>query len=160
MKRLRYIILTVVALLLVISLVMILWPEGPLDLSKDEEPFKSLVLPLKSMEADIIMDGGSVRVIMNDKSGNLYVLHFYIDQDRVLNSHPTADYGTKIGGKSIPLSDAARAKKITIRLLRDFGDKRAEGMARSLNWLTDPAGDVAERLYERSKNKLHEWTGF
>lgn len=160
MTRRHYILLTCLALLIAIPLAWIMRPEVSLDLSNDEEPFKSLVLPLKSMEADIIMDGGSVRVIMSDKTGNLYVLHFYIDPERVLNSHPTADYGTKINGKSIPLKDPARAKEITIRLLRDFGPSGDEGVLRALNGLSDPVGNVAARLYEKSRNQLHQWTGF
>ena len=160
MKRLRSILLTLLALLLLIPLVGIMWPEVPLDFSKDEEPFKSLDLPLKSMEADIIMDGGSVRVIMNDKTGKLSVIHFWIDKEKILNSHPTAGYATKVGGKSILLKDPARAKVITIRLLRDFDPGGDEGVLRALNGLTDPVGDVAGRLYDKSRKRLHEWTGF
>ena len=49
MKRPHPILLTFVVLLLVVPLVLMMWPEGPLDLSKDEEPFRSMVLPPKSV---------------------------------------------------------------------------------------------------------------
>ena len=66
MKRPHPILLTVLALLVVVPFVLMMWPEGPLDLSKDEEPFRSMVLPLKSVSGDIVMDGGSVVVELID----------------------------------------------------------------------------------------------
>lgn len=156
----RSILLTILALLVVVPLVLIMWPPGPLDLSKDEEPFRSVVLPPKSVSGDIIMDGGSVLVTLIDKNGHPSVIHFYVDQERVLNSHPTAGYGTKFNGKEIPLKDPARAKTIAIRLLKDYGSKRDEGITRALSGLSDPVGDVAWRLRVKANNLLHELIGF
>ena len=95
-----------------------------------------------------------------DHAGTLHGFHFWIDKENLINSHPTAGFETKIGGKSILLKDPARAKVIAIRLLKDYGTKRDEGITRALYALSDPAGEIAYRLYDKSRNRLHEWTGF
>ena len=159
MKRPRTILLILLALLIV-PLVLMMWPEGPLDLSKDEEPFRSMALPPQSVTGDIIMDGGSVLVMLIDRNGHQSVFHFYIDKQRVINRHPTAGYGIEFNGKETPLKDPERAKMITIRLLKDYGNNRDEGITRAINGLSNPVSDIAERFYGKSKNLFHEWTGF
>ena len=160
MKRLRYILLTILALLLVIPLVWSLRPEGSMDFSQEEEPFKSLVLPLKSIIGDFNRDGGSLTIQLTDKTGIIYLLDFDIDRARVPNNRPTVYYMTSTGLAS-PSKDPARAKAISIRLLRDYGSKENEKQTRqAIDALSDPVGEVVERLYDKSKTKLDEWTGF
>lgn len=66
MNRRKSILFPAAALLLILPLTLLFRKPEPLDLSKDEEPFKSMVLPPKSVTGDIIMDGGSVVVELND----------------------------------------------------------------------------------------------
>ncbi|MEO5917897.1 MAG: hypothetical protein ABIS50_26930 [Luteolibacter sp.] len=155
MKRPRYILLAAFAVLLVIALVFLLLPPAPLDLSHEEEPFKSMVLPLQTITGYTIMDGGSVRIDLVDKTGVQYDMCFDIDTTKVLNSHPTATYGTKTRRKEIPLKNPARAKVVAIRLLKDFGTSGDIGILGALEGLTDPIGDIAERLYAKTKRLLY-----
>lgn len=66
---------------LFLSAVVILswWPKPPLDLSKDEALFPSILMPPKAVYASGYMDGGSVFVLIIDRSGTEHELTFPID---------------------------------------------------------------------------------
>lgn len=127
MKRRRSILLTILALLLVVPLVLMMWPEGPLDLSKDEEPFRSMVLPPKEVIAYTYMDGGSAEMRLIDKTGIEYRVRFPIDYDGILDSHPKAYNGDINAPKMVLLKNPARAKVIVVRLLRENGKEDEYG---------------------------------
>lgn len=126
MKRRHSILLTVLALLLVVPLDRMMWPEGPLDLSKDEEPFRSMVLPPKSVIATTYMDHGSIAMRLIDRNDVEYWITFPIDYESLLDSHPTA-YQGEINGKMVPLKDTGRAKAITVCLVRDYAPEDENG---------------------------------
>lgn len=142
MKRRHSILLTIVALLLVVPLILMMWPQGPLDLSKDEEPFKSMVLPPKSVSGITYMDHGSAAMHLIDKSGIEYHITFPIDYDGILDSYPKAYYGEINDPKMALLKDPARAKAIVVRLLRDHGnedqDNSRDRVLRALTHRTIP----------------------
>ena len=148
MKRPHPILLTVLALLVVVPFVLMMWPEGPLDLSKDEEPFRSMVLPLKSVSGDIVMDGGSVVVELIDAADKPYEIFFEIDY--ATRSRPTAGWRSGKVGKRVPLKNPARAKAISKRLLNDCGKNGDEGVRRALNGLSVilETADRWERRYQ------------
>lgn len=120
MKQRRTIVLTLVLLvLLVVPLVLMMWPDGPLDLSKDEEPFNSMVLPPKSVIAVTYMDHGSAAMRLIDQKDVEYWITFPINYDGLLDSHSKA-YQGEINGKMVLLKTHRRAKAITVRLVRDY----------------------------------------
>jgi hypothetical protein len=131
MKRRKPILLIAASLLLIIPLALFLRNSAPLDLSKDEEPFRSIVMPPKSVIGLYYMDGGSVSMRLIDKSGREYYITFPIDYDGVLDSHPKAYYG-EINDSLVLLKNPARAKVITLRLLNDFGIKDDENSSTSI----------------------------
>lgn len=137
MNRRRSILLTLVALLVLVPLVLMMWPEGPLDLSKDEEPFRSMVLPPKSLKGSCWMDGGSVSVEVIDHEDGHHEITFPIGQRGSPTPYNTAYNGAfRDSEQMIPLKDPARAKEIIIRLLKDYGrkdDKYLQGVLYSLS---------------------------
>ena len=111
--------MAIVAVLLIVLSAWIMWPEGPLDLSKDEEPFKSMVLPPKEVIACTYMDHGSAAMRLIDKTGTEYWITFPIDYESILDSHPKAYHG-EINAPMVLLKNPARAKTIVVRLVRDY----------------------------------------
>ncbi|MEO5916547.1 MAG: hypothetical protein ABIS50_20085 [Luteolibacter sp.] len=55
-KAKRWLLLAVAACVAVF-VISGLMPEDPLDLSKEEEPFRSMVLPVKSVEGYCVLEG-------------------------------------------------------------------------------------------------------
>jgi hypothetical protein len=123
MTRRTSILLTIVVLFLATMLVLFLRPPEPLDLSKDEEPFRSMVLPPKSVVPTTYMDHGSAAMRLIDKKGIEYWVTFPIDYTGFLDSHPKAYHGEINDQKMVLLKDPARAKAIVVRLLRDYANE-------------------------------------
>lgn len=119
MKRSR---LLIPALCLMIggSVMTALWPEKPLDLTQDEEPFRSIAMPPLKVIGDTTM-GGSVSLVIIDRNGISHGVTFPVADDRVFNGYPTAVH-RDLHGKETILRDPARAKQIAVRLLRDHSD--------------------------------------
>ncbi len=160
MKRRKPILLIAASLLLVIPFALFMRKPAALDLSKDEEPFRSMVLPPKSVIGLCYMDGGSVSMRLIDKSDREYYITFPIDYDGVADSHPKA-YSGEINASLVLLKNPARAKVITLRLLKDYGIKDDEntstsaaiyelsefygvpgrGMKRAKQWFVDTASN-------------------
>lgn len=122
MKRKPIIIVLIVALCLACAATQF-WKPLPLDLSNDEEPFRSMDLPPKAVIGAGYMDGGSVAVHVIDRTGARYEFTFPIDYGKIGNPYPTAYYGNMNDPKMVPLKDPERAKQIAIRLLKDHGIK-------------------------------------
>lgn len=148
MKRRHSFVLTILALLLAVPLVLMMRPEGSLDLSKDEEPFRSMMLPPKSVTGGSLMDGGSVVVELIDAAGKPYELYFEIDD--ATRGHPTARWRPGKVGKRVLLTNPARAKAISKRLLRNYGKNGDEGVRHALNGLSVilETADRWERNYQ------------
>lgn len=162
LMNLRKHILWVAAVLLVaVTLILFSRKPAPPDLSKDEEPFRSMVLPPKSVIGLCYMDGGSAAIYMIDKNGVEYEIIFPIDYDGVMNAHPTAYHKNITDPKTIGLKDPQRAKVIVLRLLKDYGIKDdekysttsaihelsefygipARGLKRAKRWFVDTASN-------------------
>lgn len=134
------------------------WKQGPLDLSRDEEPFCSIAMPPKSVLGQGYMDGGSVAVIVIDHNGKHHEITFPIDRDGIRNAYPTAFWGNINDPKMIPLKNPARAKVIAIRLLRDHGTHFIEpetidfdSTAAALDALSNPPQNIVGRAFEKAK---------
>ena len=150
MKHWRSILLTLVALLVVVPLVLMMWPAGPLDLSNDEEPFRSMALPPKSVEAGYWMDGGSVSVHVVDQNGVRQIVSFPIDHDGILTSYKKAYWGELTDSQKLPLKNPVRAKSIMVRLYRDFGDKDAdENYEFTLRKFAESPAELVEKIRGR-----------
>jgi hypothetical protein len=149
MKRLKPIILIAAAVLVVVPLALFLRKPAPLDLSKDEEPFRSMVLPPKLVEAGYYMDGGTVRIRVTDQRGAIHLVTFPFDHDGVITSYKTAFNGDR--WNTPPLKDPARAKAIMIRLLKDYGDKRDEYYEFTLRKFSEPPSEVGEKIYREAR---------
>jgi hypothetical protein len=114
------------AILLTLSLVVLagatyqLFKRTSLDFSKDEEPFRSMVMPLKEVMGSSYMDGGSVSLHVTDANGQEHDVTFPIDYYNLYDWHPTAYTGAFKDKKMVPMKNPARAKAIAIQLLKDF----------------------------------------
>lgn len=128
------------------------WKQGPLDLSKDEEPFCSIAMPPKSVFGQGYMDGGSVAVIVIDREGKHHEVTFPIDRGSIRNPYPTALWGNVHDPTMIPLKNPERAKEIAIRLLRDHGTSTASPA-------TDGKDTTAAALSALSNPPRTSWAG-
>lgn len=97
MKYRKNILLIAAAVLVVIPLALFLREPAPLDLSKDEEPFRSMVLPPKSVQAGYYMDGGTVKVRVTDQRGAIHSVTFPFAM--TVSSHLTKPLSMEISGK-------------------------------------------------------------
>lgn len=123
MKRKHAILLIFLSVVLVGSAWQMFRPTS-LDFSKDEEPFRSMVMPPREVLADSYMDGGSVVLRVTDGDGKLHQITFPVDLTRVRNPHPTAFNGDINDPTLIPLKDPARAKAIAVQLLKSYAKRR------------------------------------
>ena len=152
MKRRKYIYLILAIFFIAIPFSLILRKPSPLDLSNDEEPFKSMALPPKSVWAEYYMDGGSIVVQVIDHNGTHHVVKFPFDHDGLITSYKTAFEISSNNRKSRrPLKDTARAKKIMIRLLQDYGDKRNENYEFTLRKFSEPPSEIGQKAFEKTK---------
>lgn len=153
MKR-RHFLLIALTMLLVAVTIAVLIPPAPLDLSHDEEPFKSMVLPPKKVLGFGYMDGGSVGVQLIDKTGAVFDVSFPIDYDGIANAYPTAWQGDMNHLSPKPLKDPDRAKTIAIRLLEKYGDKSDEDSVRAVKALSGGAWATSVRLWKHIRDKF------
>jgi hypothetical protein len=156
MKRKHAIVLAIAPLLLACVLWM-LRHESALDLSNDEEPFRSMAMPPKTVLGESYMDGGSIAVIITDRNEVHYEITFPIDYHGIRNAHPAAFHGN-INQKMVLLKDPARAKQIVLRLLRDHGAGASDpatggydGTKVAITALSNPPHVTAARAWERMK---------
>lgn len=144
--------------LLVGTLLFLVIPKDPLDLSKEEQPFPLISMPPQAVYGTGYMDGGSVGILVVDHAGVRHELTFPIDYDGIRNAHPTAWFGNINDPRKVPLMNPKRAKEIAIRLLDEFGkefnDPRVESndhTARARRALASPPDVVAVRAYEKAR---------
>ena len=152
MKCRKPIILIAAAVLVVVLLALFLRKPAPLDLSKDEEPFRSMVLPPKLVQAGYYMDGGTVSIRVTDQRGAIRSVTFPFDHDGVITSYKSAFEGDIDNCRNKPpLKDPARAKAIMVRLLKDYGDKHDEYYEFTLRKFSEPPSEVGEKIYREAR---------
>jgi hypothetical protein len=130
----------------------------PLDLSNEEEPFRSISMPPQAVYGTGYMDGGSVAILIVDRDGKQYEITFPIDYDGIRNPYPKAFHGNINDPKMIPLKDSERAKKVCIRLIDEYGKEMIYPNVASIDFtekarraLASPPDVVAVRAYEKTK---------
>lgn len=141
------------------AVVISMWPKPALDLSNDEAPFPSILMPPKAVYGFGYMDGGSVGVLIIDRSGTEHELTFPIDYDGILNAHPTAFSGNFNDTAMTALKNPQRAKEIAIRLIDEFGKEMYSQStlvnnhtARARRALGSRPDAVAIRAYDKVMN--------
>lgn len=140
----------------------VFWKPLPLDLSQDELPFRSMILPPQKVFGDGYMDGGSVGVVVIDRSGTQYEITFPIAYGKINHPYPTAFYGNFNDPMMVPLKNPERAKQIVIRLLSEHGTKLSspaispdyDGTQMALRALSNPSYVKASRLVDHIKRSL------
>ena len=121
----KWLLLAVAALGLGV-LVHTLIPDGPLDLSKDDEPFRSMVLPVKKVSGEYGDDESSVLVRFTDSKDHEFKIWFRTD-GTLWNRYPSAvQIGDPKRGDDVILENGARARAITVRLLKEHGNLRGQ----------------------------------
>jgi hypothetical protein len=146
----RKVILLVACLLLLIGLWWAFQPP-PLDLSKEEEPFRSMVLPPKSVK-----DGGSVTFWVTDQNNVRSAISFPIDYDGIITRYPSAYHGEIIDHWDKPsLKDSARAKAIMIWLFREYGDRSDPYYEETLRMISEPLTAMGRGVHR----KFTDWIG-
>ncbi len=139
---------------------VMLWPKPPLDLSKDEAPFNAIAMPPRSVQGGMYMDGGSIGVTVTDRTGARFEFNFPIEYGKIADPYPTAFFGNINDRKQVPLKDPARAKRIAIRLLTDYGvpttspDEDYGGTAGARRALSNPPYLKALRWVDDVKKHL------
>ncbi|RYD43567.1 MAG: hypothetical protein EOP85_10035 [Verrucomicrobiaceae bacterium] len=157
MKRKNAIHLCFLLVVLVGAAYLLLKPTS-LDFSKDEEPFKSMAMPLKQIEGDYYMDGGSISVVMVDASDKIHDLRFYIDTTSTSAPYPTAHLRFPDRRSDVRLKDVKRAKAIAIQLLKDYPDNRPDSDGKNWNeiarkCLDNPIHYRAARAFDKLKDE-------
>ena len=152
----RKVILLVACLSLLIGLWWVLQPLPPLNLSDDEEPFRSMALPPKLVEGSYYMDGGSVTIWVTDQNNVRRAISFPIDYAGIITRYPSAYYGEiSDHWHKPPLKDSARAKAIMIRLFREYGDKSDPFYEDTLRMLSEPFTAMGRGIHR----KFTDWVG-
>lgn len=129
-----------------------------LDFSKDEEPFRSMVMPPKDVWADSYMDGGSVVLRVVDGGGKLHEVTFPVEAGNIGNPHPKAYDGDINAPVLRPLKDPARAKAIAVQLLKSYAKPRTHPSVDvddlneiPLRALSNPSYGIPIRAFEKMK---------
>ncbi|RYD18402.1 MAG: hypothetical protein EOP88_22690 [Verrucomicrobiaceae bacterium] len=128
-KRKHAILLALIAAIIGGAVFHTLDPPS-LDFSKDEEPFRSMAMPLKSVTGMSIFNDGTLSFQIVDNTGKEIFLQLPIDNDALRNAYPSVSYRIQRGTKLVPLKDPERAKSIVIQLLNSHPTrwKRRQGM--------------------------------
>ncbi len=147
MSRKVTIIIVVACVLVLAGMWRFLMPESPLDLSREEEPFRSMVLPLKNVVATSYMDGGSITAWVTDRNGTESVITFPYDYDGVISSYPTAYIGGIGDSRTAPfLNNPSRARAILLRLFEEFGNKDDEWYEHTVTLFSEPPSEVFRKF--------------
>ncbi|MCU0749985.1 MAG: hypothetical protein MUF13_10625 [Akkermansiaceae bacterium] len=135
--------------------------EGPLDLSKEEEPFRSIAMPPQAVYGTGYMDGGSVGIHIVDHLGKHHDVCFPIDYDGIRNPYPTAFHGEINNRAKVPLKNPERAKELCIRLIDEYGKEWNDPevginneTARARRALASAPHVVAVRAFDKAKREV------
>ena len=95
----------------------------PIDWSKEEEPFRSMAMPLKRVTGTFWMDGGSVSIRVTDSNGRNHEFIFPYDHTSRWTPYTTAYHGVydmnEFPAKGMKMKDAERTRKLAIHLLEN-----------------------------------------
>jgi hypothetical protein len=98
----------------------------PIDWSKEEEPFRSMAMPLKRVDGTIWMDGGSVSIRATDKNGKTHEFILPYDHRKPQSPYSSAYHGifdmNEFPAKGIKMKDAERTRILAIHLIQAFGN--------------------------------------
>lgn len=122
------------------------------DLSREEEPFKSMALPSKSVVLLYYMDGGTIVVGVTDKNDHQEWVTFPIDRDGVFTSYKTAypcSLNDAFSGSVAPLKNPSRARRILVGLYKKYGDKSAEDYEFNLKAFSEPPSETGRKIYRK-----------
>jgi hypothetical protein len=147
MKQRHLILLTIFALILAIPLILIMWPEKPLDLSKEEEPFRSMVLPLQRVEGET--KENIVLVHVFDATGRRFNFLFYRD-----DSDPWTAYPNRMNMITGMAVRSPRASAVISRLIKE-SKNRDEGSINAMESLSRRPANPGTRIFWKVKNFLH-----
>lgn len=143
-KAKRYLLL-MVAVWLVAVLAFFLKPAAPLDLSKEEEPFKSMVLPLSKVGGATACGQGGEIVNIIDGGGRTFSIFFHpswVVEWRMRPFGPLDGNYPKVGGR---LKDGRRAVAVVVRLVEKHG-QHSEADADVLRFISTRTEDRFRRL--------------
>jgi hypothetical protein len=150
MKRRKPILWIAAVLLLVVPLAFFLRKSAPLDLSKDEEPFRSMVLPLRKVLGAVNESHQSdVRILITDGSGRDLQFWFPLRFDDPWTSYPICywgEHGSGVG--AIEVKDCTRAREIISRLIRN-SEIRDKGSISALEHLSKTPPDTWRRICDK-----------
>ncbi len=137
----------------------------PIDWSKEEEPFRSMALPVKQVTGTIWMDGGSVSIRVADSNGRNHEFIFPFDHTSRWTPYTTAYHGVydmnEFPAKGMKMKDTERTRILAIYLLENHSDSNNEDAKKiTLNYLKhgsrfDPFSfpEKVERTYEKLLGK-------
>lgn len=151
MKTTRILLLTVFVLLLGGGGIFLSRRPKVPDLSKDEHPFNSMLMPPRSVTADAFLDGGSVSISVVDRAGVPFNLAFPHKHSPVGSAFTQAFYGAKHSTEpgALPFKDPARAKEIGLLLLKTYGGFGDESAAALYDHLSETTPTTATKLLWR-----------
>jgi hypothetical protein len=154
MKKAQVILLMVFALLLVGGGLMVNRRSKVLDLSKDEHPFNSMLLPPRSVTADAFLDGGSVSISVVDRTGTTFHFAFPHKRSSVGSAFTQAFYGAEHSTEpgALPFKDPARAKEIGLLLLKTYGGFSDKSAVAMYYHLSETSPSTATKLFWRLRS--------
>jgi hypothetical protein len=115
-----------------------------LDLSKDEPPFNAIIMPPRSVSADVFLDGGSVFISVIDRTGTNFSFAFPHKAATGTSNFNEAFYGVvhATDPGAILLKNPTRAKEIGLLLLKNysgFSNESATAIYYHLSETTPPS---------------------
>ena len=154
MKTTRILLLTIIVLILGGGGIFLSRRPIVPDLSKDEHPFNSMLMPPRSVTADAFLDGGSVSISVVDRAGVTFNFAFPHKHSPVGSAFTQAFYGaehsTELG--ALPFKDPARAKEIALLLLKTYGGFGDESAAALYYHLSETTPTTATKLLWRFRS--------
>lgn len=155
MKGPRFIFPVLLALFLAANVVaMLVRTPPPPDLSQDEPPFCDMVLPPRSVKAEIIADTHGFLITVVDRIGGPY--EFIIPGE---SARPSLYYGARSlqDPAARPLVDDARGREICLRLLTEYRSVGDEFSMEIQHFIAGEEPAYTTRLLYRSRRQLHRF---
>lgn len=121
----------------------------PIDWTKEQEPFRSMAMPLKKVTASPL---GHVTLTITDKNQRSVHVRFYHEYDTEPNSAGCYSYDPLLIGIGPELKDPARAKILAIRLLKEYSHDKVSDLA--LEELQKGRRSRLSLVFERMKRWL------
>jgi hypothetical protein len=119
-------------------LVVWLWPEPPIDMTKVHTKLRELQFPLRRVTIDSYLDGGSIGVRLEDAAGK--VLMYAIPCDAAAGKHKELRVGAMYVGKveTQPVESPQETMRYLQRLADDNAPLNVNKVIALLDWRTAP----------------------